>query len=77
PGDTIDLSGIASNYNFDTADGNFELLTDGTTMSKAGQLVVRSDGSDLLVDGHVDADGTADFTIRVSGKSDLDQSDFG
>ena len=74
PGDTIDLSGIAANYDFG---GSFDLLADGATFSQAGQLIVRSDGSDLLVDGHVDADGTADFTIRVSGKSDLDQSDFG
>ena len=74
PGDTIDLSGIAANYNFG---GSFDLLADGATFSQAGQLIVRSDGNDLLVEGEVNGDNVADFTIRVSGKSDLDQSDFG
>ena len=75
PGDKIDLSGIAANYNFGGS-GDFELLTDGASFSQAGQLIVRSDGNDLLVEGNVNGDTEADFAIRISGKSDLDPTDF-
>ena len=75
PGDTIDLSGIAANYNF-AGDGSFDLLGDGATFSQAGQLIVRTDGNDLIVEGNVDGNNDADFAIRVSGKPDLDPSDF-
>ena len=75
PGDTIDLSGIAANYNF-AGDGSFDLLGEGATFSQAGQLIVRTDGDDLIVEGNVDNNNDADFAIRVSGKPNLDPSDF-
>ena len=76
PGDTIDLNGIASNYDFG-GDGTFDLLAEGTTsFSQAGQLIVREDNGALIVDGNVDGDAEADFTIRVAGKSELNSDDF-
>ncbi|HUS97355.1 MAG TPA: peroxidase family protein, partial [Hyphomicrobiaceae bacterium] len=74
-GDKIDLSGIAAQYNFG-GDGNFTLLADGATFTQAGQVILKSDGSDLLIEGNVDLDGDAEFTIRISGKTDLDPSSF-
>ncbi|MGI9424358.1 MAG: calcium-binding protein, partial [Hyphomicrobiaceae bacterium] len=75
PGDTIDLSGLAASLGL--AGGAFDVLDAGSSFSAAGQLIVRSQDGDLLVEGSVDDDADADFAIRVSGKSDLDSSDFG
>ncbi len=74
PGDMINLTGIADNYDFG---GTFDLLAEGTTsFSQAGQLIVREDNGALLVEGNVDGDAEADFTIRVAGKSELNSDDF-
>ena len=74
-GDKIDLRGIASNYDFG-GDGNFDVLENATTFTQAGQVILRSDGDDVIVEGNVDNDAEADFAIRISGKSDLNSSDF-
>ena len=74
--DAIDLTGITTNYNFG-GDGSFELLAEGTTtFTQAGQLIVRQDSGSLFVEGNVDGDTDADFSIKVSGVSRLDPLDF-
>lgn len=75
-GDAIDLTGITTNYNFGGF-GDFELLAEGTTtFTQAGQLIVRKDSGSLFVEGNVDGDTDADFTIKVSGISKLEPLDF-
>ena len=71
-GDTIDLSGMAVHYGF----SNFNILSSGTTFSGAGELIITMDGADAIVEGNVEGDDQADFSIRVSGKTNLDGSDF-
>lgn len=75
-GDKIDLTGIAATNNFGGNNGQFELLAEGATFSQAGQVIVRAEGENLRLEGNVDNDLDADFSILISGKSNLDQSDF-
>jgi hypothetical protein len=52
------------------------VLENATTFTQAGQVILRNDGDDVIVEGNVDNDTEADFAIRISGKSDLNSSDF-
>jgi Ca2+-binding RTX toxin-like protein len=74
-GDKIDLTSIASSFNFGGT-GEFELLSSGSSFTAAGQLIVSQDGDNLKLEGNVDNNTEADFSILISGKSSLDQSDF-
>ena len=74
-GDKIDLSGIEATYNF-AGNGQFDLLSSGSSFTAAGQLIVTTDGSDLRLEGNVDNNLDTDFSILISGKNSLDQSDF-
>ncbi|MGI9422980.1 MAG: calcium-binding protein, partial [Hyphomicrobiaceae bacterium] len=73
PGDAIDLSGIAAQYDLGQS---FTLLGEDATFSQAGQLIVRAADDGVYVDGNVDGDAQAEFTIKVNGATNLDQDDF-
>ncbi len=74
-GDKIDLTGIEAANSFG-GDGKFDLLGDAAVFTAAGQLIVRAEGESLRLEGNVDNDLDADFSILISGKSELDSSDF-
>ncbi len=69
PGDRIDLSAIDANTGT-TANDAFTLIT-GAEFTAAGQLAVsfesRADGDFTVIQGNVDGNMGADFTIEVEG----------
>ena len=69
PGDRIDLSAIDANTGT-TANDGFTLIT-GAEFTAAGQLAVsfesRADGDFTVIQGNVDGNMGADFTIEVEG----------
>ena len=72
--DIIDLSaldaesGVAGNQ-------AFHLITTGFTGDK-GELRARVSGSDLIVIGDINGDGTADFAILLQGVAAITAADF-
>ena len=73
-GDLIDLKPLFASLNLseDAADH----LVAAPTFTVAGQMRLRVDGEDTVVEGAVDTDGDIDFTIRISGRTDLNANDF-
>ena len=74
-GDKIDLSTIDA----DTVTANdqeFDFLGTVAFTDKAGELRYEGSGSDVLVQGDVDGDGTADLELTVTGVSSLTSDDF-
>ncbi|HEY2875736.1 MAG TPA: peroxidase family protein [Reyranella sp.] len=76
PGDRIDLSGIDADIGT-TGNQAFTLVT-GASLTGAGQLAVsfesRADGDFTIVQGNVDGNAGADFTIEIAGHQDLNNS---
>lgn len=73
--DQIDLHPIDANSH---ANGNQKFTFIGTDGfgHHAGELRVAHAGSDTLVSGDVDGDGSADFTIQLEGNVNLKETDF-
>ncbi len=78
PGDKIDLSGIDADQGT-AGHQSFVLFATGG-FSAAGQLSVtfedRADGAHTIVQGNVNGDDAADFTIDLAGHHNLTASDF-
>jgi glucose/arabinose dehydrogenase len=74
-GDDIDLGGIDANS---AKSGNQTFKWIGTLSfhHTAGELHYRHSGSDVLVEGDVDGNGTADFQILVLHLTKIGSSDF-
>jgi hypothetical protein len=76
PGDRIDLSGIDADIGT-TGNQAFTLVT-GASLTGAGQLAIsfesRADGDFTIVQGNVDGNAGADFTIEIAGHQDLNNS---
>jgi Ca2+-binding RTX toxin-like protein len=76
PGDRLDLSGIDANTGT-AGDQAFALVT-GAQFTAAGQLAVshetRADGDYTIVQGNVDGDAAAEFTIQIEGRHNLNNS---
>ena len=76
PGDRIDLSGIDADIGT-TGNQAFTLVT-GASLTEAGQLAIsfesRADGDFTIVQGNVDGNAGADFTIEIAGHQDLNNS---
>jgi hypothetical protein len=51
-------------------------LTAEPTFTIAGQLRLRVDAGDTLVEGTTDGDADAEFAIRILGRTDLKDTDF-
>ena len=72
PGDWIDLTGIDANIGT-AGDQSFTLVTGAPTA--AGQLGVtfetRADGDFTVVQGNIDGNADADFTIEIAGHQNL------
>jgi Ca2+-binding RTX toxin-like protein len=79
PGDRIDLTGIDAKMTA-TGDQAFELI-DGAAFSAAGQLAVsfvsRDDGDFTIVQGNIDGNTDADFTIEIAGHQQLTAANVG
>ena len=69
-GDKIDLSGIAGSLG---AGQDFTLTNSFTA---AGQLQFRVEGSDTYLEGTLDNDNDADFSIKIAGRTDLNEQDL-
>jgi len=74
PGDQIDLRPLYASLNL-SQDMSTHLTTDAT-FNMAGQLNLRIDGADTIIEGTVDGDGGIDFAIRVVGRTNLTNADF-
>ena len=72
-GDQIDLRGISSSLGLQNG---FDLLDTPTFTGEAGQLIVRSTDEGLFVEGDATGDQQADFSIKVTGVSELEEKDF-
>ena len=76
PGDKIDLSAIDANTGTIAADA-FTIVA-GSPFTAAGQLLVSfestADGDFTVVQGNVDANTDVDFTLRIAGHHDLNNS---
>ena len=74
PGDRLDFSGIDAVLD-QAGDEAFTIVT-GAAATAAGQLAVSYQHTDdvtvTIVEGHVDADGQADSTVRLDGACALD-----
>ena len=75
PGDKIDLSGIAHEAGLG-CEMAFDLLDSGMTFTEAGQLIIRHEADGVYLDGNVDGDSDAEFSIKFGGNTDLNQDDF-
>ncbi|WP_211286136.1 peroxidase family protein [Roseovarius confluentis] len=77
PGDKIDLSQIDANGS-GMGNGTFSLVSGAFTGS--GQLLVThetgADGEMTVVQGNIDGDDGADFSINIRGRHELNQDDF-
>ena len=74
PGDQIDLRPLYASLNL-SQDVSAH-LTPNATFNMAGQLNLRIDGNDTIIEGTVDGDGGIDFAIRVAGRTNLTAADF-
>lgn len=74
--DKIDLSGIDANTAL-AGDQAFRLIGSKNFSKKAGELQVKAYGDGVMVQGDVNGDGVADFSIWVHGVSRLSGGDFG
>jgi Ca2+-binding RTX toxin-like protein len=78
PGDRIDLTGIDANIGT-AGDQSFTLVTGAPTA--AGQLGVtfetRADGDFTVVQGNIDGNAEADFTIEIAGHQNLTNANLG
>lgn len=74
--DKLDLSGIDANANL-TGDQAFRLIGTKNFSKKAGELQVKAYNGGMMVQGDVNGDGVADFSIWVHGVSRLSGGDFG
>ena len=74
PGDQIDLRPLYASLNL-SQDVSAH-LTPNATFNMAGQLNLRIDGNDTIIEGTVDGDGGIDFAIRVAGRTNLTGADF-
>ena len=77
-GDKIDLSGIDANM---LSGGNQDfVLMDQPVFTAAGQVIFRheqrADGEYTVLEGNVDGDNAADFSIELAGRHTLKTSDF-
>jgi Ca2+-binding RTX toxin-like protein len=76
PGDRLDLSGIDANAG--TAGDQAFTLVSGAQFTAAGQLAVshetRAEGDFTIIQGNVDGDATAEFTIQIEGRHNLNNS---
>ena len=68
PGDRVDLTAIDTNSGT-AGDQAFALVTGAFTA--AGQLAVTFDGDVTVIQGNVDGDAAADFTIEIAGNHSL------
>ena len=77
PGDKIDLGGIDAN-GAAAGHGAFELVSGAFTGS--GQLLVThetgADGDMTVIQGNIDGNASADFSISIRGRHELTQDDF-
>lgn len=74
PGDRLDFSAIDA-VRGDAVDQAFTIVT-GAAATAAGQLAVSwqetETGTVTVIEGHVDGDGQADFTVRLDGARVID-----
>ncbi len=59
-----------------TSAGNQAFVRVSEFTGDAGELVVRQEGSNMLLSGDINGDGLADFTIELAGVSVLSMSDL-
>lgn len=78
-GDRVDLSAIDANVG-SAGDQSFTLVT-GAAFTAAGQLAVnfetRADGDFTVVQGNIDGDAGADFTVEIAGHHNLTNANLG
>lgn len=74
-GDKIDLSQIDARPST-WADDKFMFIGNGHFTHKAGELRTQRSGSDLIVQGDMNGDGAADFSILVRNVAALGAIDF-
>jgi Ca2+-binding RTX toxin-like protein len=70
PGDMIDLRPFIPNLQDD------DVLTSAATFDAAGQVRLTVHGTDTVVEGNTDNDADAEFTLRITGRTNLTGSDF-
>ncbi|HEX2842573.1 peroxidase family protein [Hyphomicrobium sp.] len=73
-GDLIDLQALYASLNL-TGEVS-DHLTSSTAFNQAGQLHLRIDGGDTIVEGATDNDGDVDFSIRIAGRTNISGNDF-
>jgi Ca2+-binding RTX toxin-like protein len=74
-GDQIDVSGIDA-ISVTTENDEFIFIGDDAFSGDAGELRFVHDASDGLLEGDVNGDGTADFTIELLGVTSLSGDDI-
>ncbi len=78
PGDRVDLTAIDANVGTAT-DQSFTLVTGAFTA--AGQLAVtfetRADGDFTVIQGNIDGNADADFTVEIAGHQNLTNANLG
>ena len=77
-GDRVDLTAIDANLG-SAGDQSFSLVSGAFTA--AGQLAVtletRADGDFTVVQGNIDGDAAADFTVEIAGHHNLTNANLG
>lgn len=73
--DRIILDAIDANAN-KAGDQDFTFIGGSAFHDKAGELRIAKSGSDTVIQGDTDGDGTADLMVRLSGKHNLTSADF-
>lgn len=73
--DKLDLGGIDANTAA-AGDQAFRLIGSKNFTKKAGELQVKAYGDGVVVNGDINGDGVADFSVWVHGVSKLASSDF-
>jgi len=74
PGDRVDLTAIDTNSGT-PGDQGFTLVTGAFTA--AGQLAVTFNGDTTVIQGNVDGDADADFTVEIAGQHNLTNANLG
>jgi hypothetical protein len=78
PGDRVDLAAIDANVGA-AVDQSFTLVTGAFTA--AGQLAVtlesRADGDFTVIQGNIDGNADADFTVEIAGHQNLTNANLG
>ena len=75
-GDVIDLSAIDADINNLLADDAFVFIGTGAFSNDEGELRYSQSGGNTFVEGDIDGDGLADFSLQLAGTHTLAAGDF-